>query len=108
MHHSDSERSRVPRRREFHRPPVYENGAGIRCHHPVCDVHEGGLPGAVFSDQRVNFSGHQREIGPAHSADRAEGLPDALKLKKGRHYLGAGDWGLGTGTRTREITPVDR
>jgi hypothetical protein len=84
VHHADSETPRLTGRPDPANGTLKPHRPCIRPHQPICNVHKGGLAGAVLTQQCVNFAGSKYEIGPAKCLHGAESLLDADELE---------DWG---------------
>ena len=59
--------------------------AGIGPHQAVRHMHQGGLAGAVLSQQGMHFPWCQHEIDPAQRMHGAESLVDSGKLEHRGH-----------------------
>ena len=65
-------------------PEPPRKASGLADHrHPEQDVHEGGLAGAVLSDQRVDLPGLEVEVHLRQDAVPVEVLRDGRKLEDG-------------------------
>jgi len=62
VHHADAGGDRVRRRAEGGRPAVDLDGALVRLLHAVEDLHQGGLAGAVLTDDRVHGAGLDGDV----------------------------------------------
>ena len=67
----------VIRCRSHRRPGL----TGVRAHQPIRDMHQGGLPGAVFPQKGMHFARGQHEIDPAQRMHGAESLLDAAQAR---------------------------
>ena len=62
MNHSDSRINGVLGAFKMHRPAIDEDLSSIRLIHSVEHSHQRSFPGAVFSDQTIDFSGFNGEV----------------------------------------------
>ena len=81
VHHLDAAGDRVRRSRDMNRFPVDKNLALIGYGQSVQDVHEGGLAGAVLSEQGVDLARPQIEVDVVVGHDARIALRDAAHLK---------------------------
>ena len=81
MHHLDAPGDRVGRARDMNRFPVDKNLALVRYGQAIEDVHEGGLAGAVLSQQRMDLPRPQIEVDVIVGHDAGIALRDAAHLK---------------------------
>ena len=87
--HSDSEPPGLPRRQSWPRYVVHQHDPRVRLEETRRDLHEGRLAGAVLPQERVDFSGGQREIGPVQRVHGAEPSMDTPQLQP-RHQRPVG------------------
>ena len=57
--------------------------ARIGMEHPVGDVHQRGLAGAVLTQQRMDLAGGDVEVHPRERLNPAEPPDDAAQLQRG-------------------------
>ena len=81
VHHLDAAGDRVGRARDMNRFPVDKNLALVRYGQAIEDVHEGGLAGAVLSQQRMDLPRPQIEVDVIVGHDAGIALRDAAHLK---------------------------
>jgi hypothetical protein len=81
MHHAYAERTRLPGRPDTAGLAGDTHLPGIAPDQPVCDVHQGGLPGAVLPEKSMHLPGLQHEIGPAECLHGAESLVDSDEIE---------------------------
>ena len=58
--HADAQRERITRRVHLHRTAVNDDGPGILAIGAAENLHQRRLPGAVFTEQHMDFAGVQR------------------------------------------------
>jgi hypothetical protein len=85
MDHPQSEAPGIPRTAEPLSRSADADLPAIGLNEPERDAHQGGLPGAVLSEERVQFSFGQNEIGPAQRVHGAESLIDVPEFEGGGH-----------------------
>jgi hypothetical protein len=95
VHHADPGLDGVGRGAEAHRPTVDGDGALVGLLHPVEDLHQGGLAGAVLPAQRVHLAAAHAQVDVAVGDDPGEALRDPGELH-GAVGLGPG---VGSGHR---------
>jgi hypothetical protein len=101
VHHADPRGDRIARGRERHGPAVDGDGALVGLLHPVEDLHERRLAGAVLTDDRVHVAALDGDVDVAVGHDTREPLGDAAQLHGRRGVAAAGGDGLGGGDGAR-------
>ncbi len=80
MHHADPGGYGVLGGAEVHLLAIDAERPLVGPLHPVQDLHEGGLPGAVLADDCVDLGGHHPEMDVLVRHDTGEPLRDPLEL----------------------------
>lgn len=81
LHSADARSDRIAWRSKSDRPPVDLYPPAIRLAEPGDDLNERRLPGAVFSEQRMNFAFTQAKRDISERQHARKRLPDAFERK---------------------------
>ncbi|BFP52681.1 hypothetical protein SCMC78_24880 [Streptomyces sp. CMC78] len=80
MHHADAALDGVARVGERDLLAVDRDGALVRLLHAVEDLHQGGLAGAVLTDERVDRALADDDVDVVVGDDAGEALGDAVQF----------------------------
>ena len=88
-HHGDTQGARFLRVADLHRLAVEPDAAGVGLDRTVDDLHQGRLTGAVFTQDRMDFTRHDAHRHRVVGAHTRIALADIRKLKaRCRHAVG--------------------
>lgn len=80
VHHADTAVDGVARAAERDLFTIHRDGALVRLLHPVKDLHQGGLAGAVLTDEGVDGATAHRDVDVVVGHDAGESFGDAAEL----------------------------